>query len=374
MSSPSLATLRLPPHAAAVLQASLPPVGAPSHAYLFHGPPGSGKRSAARAFATALLVDGASDPSSAAQRAARDVHPDLAWVRPSGAAEMLVSDIDEPVVAAASRTPFEARRRVFVIEGADVLGERAANKLLKTLEEPADHVCLMLLATRAADVLPTIVSRCQLVRFDAPPPSLIAQRLGDGRDGRAVAAAARLCLGDQLLAARLVSEEGAGLRAGVERFAQALLSGRQLATQRPWTGLLDAAKRAGEAASEQTTAALTAELELLGAAERRRREREGSEAARRAGRRERTRALQLSLRLLELWFRDALCVSEGVPEAIHATDSAESLAAAAAAASAPAFRRALELVCETRLRLVQNVSEELALEALAYRVSDALGR
>jgi DNA polymerase-3 subunit delta' len=378
MGTPTISTLGLPPHAAAVLEAALPPAGAPSHAYLFYGPAGSGKGAAARAFATVLLADGAADAENAARRAARGVHPDLAWVRPSGAAEMLVSDIDEPVVAAASRTPFEARRRVFVIEGADALGERAANKLLKTLEEPAPHVCLLLLATHAAGVLPTIVSRCQQVRFDPPPPAAIARRIAESAQEdspaapEAISAAARLCLGDRLLAQRLLSTEGVGLRAGVEAFAGALLAETPLASARPWAELLAAAKQAGETATEQTTQAFGEELELLAAGERRRRERETTEAARRAGRRERTRALELALRLLELWLRDLLCVREGAPEAVHATDRLEPLTAAAGDRRPGALRDALALVCETRLRLAQNVSEELALEAMAYRVQAVL--
>lgn len=377
MAHTPLSTLSLPPHATAVLEAALAPDRTPSHAYLFHGPTGAGKRSAARAFATALLADGAADQDSAEQRVARGVHPDLAWVRPSGAAEMLVSDIDEPVVAAASRTPFEARRRVFVIEGADVLGERAANKLLKTLEEPAPYVCLLLLATRAADVLPTIVSRCQQVRFDPAPPASIARQVLEQERDQALAepeaiAVARLCLGDRLLAERLASPEGARLRTSVEDLADALLGDVALARARPWGQLLDAAKQAGETATEQTTEALGEELELLPAADRRRREREATEAARRAGRRERTRALELALRLLELWLRDLLCVREGVGEAAHASDRLPRLEAAAARCRPGALRDALGLVCETRLRLAQNVSEELALEAMSYRVQATL--
>ena len=118
----------------------------PSHAYLFHGPSGTGKRTVARAFAAALLTDGARDPDGVAERVARDTHPDLTWVTPSGAAEMLVGDIEEPVVAAATRTPFESSRRVFVIEGADAMNDQAANRMLKTLEEPPPFVHL-----RAAD-------------------------------------------------------------------------------------------------------------------------------------------------------------------------------------------------------------------------------
>lgn len=121
-------------HALAVLVPALPPVGSPSHAYLFHGPAGTGKRAIARAFAAALLADGARDRQTVADRVARGCHPDLTWVRPSGAAEVLVSDIDEPVVAAAMRTPFESARRVFVIEAVDTMNDQAANRMLKTLE------------------------------------------------------------------------------------------------------------------------------------------------------------------------------------------------------------------------------------------------
>ncbi|MDE3133916.1 MAG: DNA polymerase III subunit delta', partial [Acidobacteriota bacterium] len=156
------------PNARAILGPAAAPGGSPSHAYLFHGPGGAGKRTLAREFAARLLAQGAPDPASAQARALAGAHPDLTWVVPSGAHEILVSDIDQPVVAAAARTPFESARRVFVIESADELGDEAANRLLKTLEEPAAFVHLILISDRLADVLPTVRSRCQLVRFEAP--------------------------------------------------------------------------------------------------------------------------------------------------------------------------------------------------------------
>src|SRR3954449_827322 len=180
------------PHARAVLR-----LDAPSHAYLFHGPAGAGKRDVARAFAAELLAEGAPDPEDARRRAVAGVHPDLTWVTPSGAAEMLVSDIDEPVVAAVNRTPFEARRRVFVIERADTMNDRAANRMLKTLEEPPAFAHLVLLTDRPGEILPTIASRCQHVRFDALPAGELAARLeAGGAPAETARACARLSLGD----------------------------------------------------------------------------------------------------------------------------------------------------------------------------------
>ena len=86
------------------------PGAEPSHAYLFHGPGGAGKRSVARAVASELLAAGSVDPDGARARVASGAHPDLTWVAPSGAHEVLVSDIDQPVVSAASKTPFESSR------------------------------------------------------------------------------------------------------------------------------------------------------------------------------------------------------------------------------------------------------------------------
>ena len=126
-----LAGLERHPHARAVLSAALAPTGSPSHAYLVHGPAGSGKAQVARAFAGELLAEGASDPDGVRGRVLRDSHPDLTWVVPTGAAEMRVEDLEGPVITAATRTPFEAQRRVFVIEQADAMRDSAANRMLK---------------------------------------------------------------------------------------------------------------------------------------------------------------------------------------------------------------------------------------------------
>jgi DNA polymerase-3 subunit delta' len=368
------AAARLPgieahPHARAVLVPALPPHGDPSHAYLFHGPSGTGKRTVARAFAAALLAEGASDPAAVAERVRRGSHPDLTWVTPSGAAEVLVADIEEPVVAAASRTPFEASRRVFVIEAVDTMNDQAANRMLKTLEEPPAFAHLLLLTDRREDVLPTIASRCQHVRFDPLPPGRIAAGL-EGVDPERAQACARLAFGDARAAAWLASEDGAALRASAEGLVRSALAGT--AGGRPWTGLLEGARAAGGRAGEEAQERLADELELVPGKERRRYEREGLDARRRGERRVRTQTLDLGLRVAELWLRDLLCVSEGAAELVYAVDRRGELEDDARARDGARLAEGIELVAETRLSLSLNVSEELAVEALAYRLEALL--
>src|SRR5215208_7123309 len=228
----TLAELEPHPHAAAVLGVAA--TGRPSHAYLLHGPAGSGKRAAARAVAAELLAHGAADPSSARTRAQHGAHPDLTWVTPSGAHEMLRRDVDEAVVAASAHTPFEASFRVFVIERADTMNDEAANALLKTLEEPPGYVVLLLLTDRPTQVMATIASRCQPVRFDPPPTDELAARLrARGAAPEQAEAAARLSLGDGERALALAAGDGAALRAHAETFARAPLHGT-VGAERPW--------------------------------------------------------------------------------------------------------------------------------------------
>jgi DNA polymerase-3 subunit delta' len=287
---------------------------------------------------------------------------------------VLVSDIDEPVVAAAAHTPFESSRRVFVIEAAGSMNDQAANRLLKTLEEPPPFVHLILLAEHRADVLPTIASRCQQVRFDPLSHELLAARLR-GREGADIeseraAACARLAAGDGRLAELLASERGIALRECAEQFVRSAL--QDGVEQRRWMGLLEAAKAAGAVAGAAVSERLHEQAGFLPSKEQRKYEREGADVVRRAERRERTTTLELGLRLVELWLRDIWCLLVGAPELAYASDRSEELAADAAGRDAASLQRGVELVRDTRLRLDLNVSEELALEALAYRLAELL--
>src|SRR3954463_6214796 len=255
--APGLAGTEDHPHARMVLGSALAS-GSPSHAYLFHGPPGTGKRTAARALAAELLAEGEPDPDAARTRALHGTHPDLTWVRPTGAHVMRVSDIDEPVVAAAGRTPFEARRRVFVLERVDEMNDEVANRLLKTLEEPASFVHLILLTDHPGRVLDTVVSRCQLVRFDPLPAERIAAMLeAEGVDPARAGACGRLALGNASRARYLASEDGEGLRDDVEQLVRAALAGerREAGSGDPWRALLDRADARCDEAQEAVAAA-----------------------------------------------------------------------------------------------------------------------
>ena len=150
--------------------------GKVSHAYLFCGPAGSNKTQAAFAFAQAILCldDPCSDcdgcSSEACRRIARRVHPDVRYFAPEGAQGYVVEQIRD-LVADTSLAPIEAKRKVYIVDRVDLLGTAAANAFLKTLEEPPSDVVLILLGRTRESVLPTIVSRCQVVAFRHIPAS-----------------------------------------------------------------------------------------------------------------------------------------------------------------------------------------------------------
>jgi DNA polymerase-3 subunit delta' len=367
-----LAELDRQPHARAVLAPALEPGGSLSHAYLFYGPEGAGKRAAARAMAAKLLSMDVADPAGARARVMSGAHPDLTWVVPSGAHEILVSDIDGPVVAAATKTPFEATRRVFVIERVDELGDEAANRMLKTLEEPPWFVHMILLTDKLTEVLPTISSRCQLVRFDPPGLDEIAAAVEElGVERRAALASARLALGDLECARALAGPDGEALRAGGEAFARSVLAG-EAAGRKPWVEMLAAVRAQGERVREDLERQAAAEFELYPRKERKRLETEWGERIRRVRRRAETRSLDLSLQVVALWFADLAALAWGAGDLVRNVDRLADLDAEAGV-DPPRLLAAVELVEETRRRFILNVSEDLACEALAYRLEQVLG-
>src|SRR4051812_27225774 len=177
---------------------------------------------------------------------------------------MRVSDVEEPVVAAATRTPFESSKRVFVLEQADTMNDEVANRMLKTLEEPPAFVHLILLTDALGQVLETVVSRCQLVRFDPLPAERIAAVLeSEGVEPARAGACGRLALGNLTRARYLASPEGSALRDDVERLVRACLAGdmREAGGEEPWRPLLARADARCDSAQEAVARAALERLQ-----------------------------------------------------------------------------------------------------------------
>ena len=340
----------------------------PSHAYLFRGPRGAGKRAAARAFAAEVIAAAAADPEDARRRALLDPspHPDLVWLAPRGAQHM-VEEVRERVIRAAAYRPFEGGKRVFVIEAAEAMRDESQNALLKTLEEPPGFVHLILLSSDGEGLLETVASRCQTVDFAPLPAAVLEEELaGEGAAADEVAAAARLAAGDLELARLLLGDRGGELRAEAERCIAAALDGE--CGSAPWKALLDRAKAAGDDVEAEAREALEEEAK----AGIKRSAKDVTDATKRAGRRRRTEILDLGFELCAAWLRDLAAVASGAEEVAFNRDRLEKLRAQAAGLDPGRARRGAELVQETRRGLNLNVSEELALEALFFRLERLL--
>jgi DNA polymerase-3 subunit delta' len=154
----------------------------PSHAYLLVGPSGSGVEDAARCFAAAVVAPG---DDRALDLASRGVHPDIVEIDPA-ATQIRVEDA-QTILDEAYRSPVEGDTKAILVFEAERLNEQAANKLLKTLEEPPDTALIVLVTAGADQLLATIRSRCQRVDFAYLHPDVIRAALRDDSvdDGRA---------------------------------------------------------------------------------------------------------------------------------------------------------------------------------------------
>ncbi|CAN5429554.1 DNA polymerase III subunit delta' [soil metagenome] len=350
----------------------------PSHAYLLAGPAGSGKRAAARAFAAELLAAGDPDPESTRRRSLADppLHPDLTWLRPLGT-QHLVEHVRQQVIEAVPYRPFESDRRVFVIEAAEAMAEESQNALLKTLEEPPPFAHLILISSQSGALLETVRSRCQGIAFSALSTDALEAKLAERfREAppEELRAVARLAAGDAQRAELLLSEPGRALRAAAEEMVRGAIENDLAAA--PWKAMLEACTAAGELEGEATRLPLATMAGEVGEADPKagkRMLRDAEEAAKRATRRGRLSALDTGLGLIAGRLRDIAAVADGAAEFVLTADRTTELAGDAERVDPRRARRGGELVMDTRRRLTVNVSEELALEALCFRLEFVLG-
>ncbi|MGH7442495.1 MAG: ATP-binding protein [bacterium] len=211
------------PLARAILGSALES-GRAASAYLFDGPPGCGKKTAAIDFAAALV--GGQD---AQRRAAQGLHPDVRLFAPAGAS--FKAEQVEEVLAQCALRPFEGARKVFILDRAEALTHVAANKLLKSIEEPPDGMTWVLVTTRLAGIPDTVASRCQVLRFrpldEADLRVVLERELSV--DAHAARDLAALSGGSVRLAAWYQGDEGKAQLREAEAFLEALASGSLLA-------------------------------------------------------------------------------------------------------------------------------------------------
>jgi len=140
-----------------------------THAYILNGERGAGKKLVAKLFATTLLCEeGGPDPCNrchSCRQAEGGNHPDIIWVTHEKPNSISVDDIREQVNNTIMIKPYQGPYKVYVIDHADIMTPQAQNALLKTIEEPPQYAVIMLLTENAEMLLPTIASRCVMLKL-----------------------------------------------------------------------------------------------------------------------------------------------------------------------------------------------------------------
>lgn len=349
-----------------------------AHAYLFRGPDGVGKSTAARYFAQALTCldppregeDLACGECRSCGLVARGNHPDVRVITAERdregrtRAEISIHQIRQssdqpyttprPLIQDAYLKPLLASRKVYLIDPAERMRAEAANALLKVLEEPPAYVVLVLVSSQPSALLPTIISRCQQVVFQlagtqaieehlmelgvAPEAAVPVARLSGGRVGWAVRAARQ----PEILAARRSLLD---LCSGLA--SQGMRSGLRLAE--------DIRRKAAELAEARPEAAEVEEEESSAIGE----ERLTGDRALRA-------ELPWCLEVMVSWYRDRLAAASGAP--IINEDYEAALRNGLASYGPREAETAIEALLEARQQIQRNANIDLALESLALRL------
>jgi DNA polymerase-3 subunit delta' len=310
------------------------------HAYLFSGPSQVGKQTLALAFAQALLCEtGAGYPCGecrTCRRIAQGHHPDVQAIT-AGKSTIQIEQI-RALQAIAALSPLEGRYRVFILPEIERASPPAANALLKTLEEPPPQVVMLLTSTRRDQVLPTVLSRCQIISLRPLPTEQIRATLESGGEADPERAALLARLSSGRLGWAVVAHNDPDLWRMRARSFDDLLS---LTT----AGYLDRLAYA-DALSRLP----------LGVDARPQRDAP------------RGNTVEATLGHWASWWRDVWLIQHGLPEAIMNLDRRLQLAQQADLFKAEQVESALIDILETLRRLRVNVNARLALDVLALRM------
>ncbi|MBB4917317.1 DNA polymerase III subunit delta' [Streptosporangium saharense] len=348
-----------------------------THAWLFTGPPGSGREEAARAFAAALFCpDQGCGHCDLCHQVAIGSHPDLEIVRPQGLSYG-IKDTRQLILRAAG-APTLGRWRVVLFEDADRATEGASNALLKAIEEPPPRTVWLLCAPAPDDMMITIRSRCRQVTLVTPPTAAVAHVLATRENVPPAMAefAARAAQGHIDRARRLALDEEARKR------RDAVLS-----IPRSLTGVAEcvtAAERLVKTAEEEA-AAVTAVLNESEVTELRKIYGEGSSGKglnkglirggagalkdledRQKSRATRTKRDVIDTALLDLvaFYRDVLAVQFGARVELANEDRGNEIEGLARSSTPEDTLRRIDAIMRCRERLAANVNPQMAVEAM----------
>lgn len=356
-----------------------------SHAWLFTGPPGSGRSNAAVAFAAALECEqGGCGACHECHTVLAGTHADVSVIR----TQLLSIGVKEvrDLVRRAALAPVGRRWQIMIVEDADRLTEQACNALLKAIEEPTDRTLWMLCAPSVDDVLPTIRSRCRLVTLSTPTTEDVAAFLTNTEGvGDALASyAARASQGHIGRAKALARDEATRNRRREIVSLPARLTTLG-ACMNASANLAEVAKEEADAITGDLDAAEKADLDMTyGVVERGRRPREYAPALAALDKAQKMRAKRRQLDVVDRGlmdlvsvYRDAISVAVGAQGALVNEEIRGDIQQIAATSTPELNLRRIGWIFEAREQMLDfNVPVALALDSMmvALKVPEGSNR
>lgn len=345
--------------------------GRVSHAYLFTGPAGSNKTAAAYAFAQAILCkDHGCRTCDDCRRIERRKHPDVHFYTPEGAQGYLIEQIRE-IVSGVSLAPIRATGKVYILDRVDLLGVSAANAFLKTLEEPVEGVTFILLGRTREAVLPTIVSRCQVVPFRHIPAreaaGILSQKTGVTPEQARIAIEA--CNGSITRAMTFAkSAERAEFRARIMEVLSNLPLSDERGVLEYAAELIERAKAPLDNVRTQQSEELAESADFLTKTALKQIELRHKRALSMATR----ESLNQTTSIIRSWLRDVLMIASGTPDLVVNIDQREVLQRVAQKVTPASIMSALREAYKTDETLSYNVSPETCLDVLLFSIREVL--
>jgi DNA polymerase-3 subunit delta' len=359
-----------------------------THAWLFTGPPGSGRSNVARAFAAALQCEQRTGCGAceACRLGINGSHPDITWVK-SETSTLYLGDIRD-LVQSAAKFPAIGRWQIVVIEDADRLGKvggvQRGNALLKAIEEPTPKTLWLLCAPTVQDVLPTIRSRCRTLTLSTPGTDDVAAFLhrNDGISETMAGFAARASQGHIGRARALaLDEETRTRRREVISIPARLTSLGSCMTAA--TNLAELAKEETAAITVQSEKRELEELQMMFGSERKDLVNRSYRAAlksleelqKQKAKRRVLDVIDRALMDLVSVYRDAIALSVGAPGMLVNEELRGDVALVARAASPEQLLRMIDAIFTAREQMLEfNVPPQLALESMTVALRLPGGR